>query len=142
MKKLTIIILALFFMPFYNVAQDKDMKKLFNHYKNKPGFELEVEDSDLDFDTDSDFDILNFLDEVEHIYILEYDRKKGNQDDLNSFRKKLDKIITKKDFKTMMDISGEGQVMILTRKKNDKTSDFLLVTKDEEEAMFIWASSD
>ncbi len=142
MKKITIILSFLFLLPMLNQAQDRDMKKLFNQYKNRPGFELEIEDSDIDMDIDGDFDMLNFLDKVENFYILNFEMKKGNQDDLDAFKNKLEKLIAKKEFKSMIDISSDEVVRILTRKNNDKTSDFLLITEGDDEAMFFWASSE
>lgn len=142
MKKITIILSFLFLLPLLNQAQDRDMKKLFNQYKNTPGFELEIEDSDIDMDIDGDFDMLNFLDKVENFYILNFEVEKGNQDDLDAFKNKLEKLIAKKEFKSMIDISSDELVRILTRKKNDKTSDFLLITEGDDEAMFFWASSE
>ena len=141
MKKITIILSVFFLLPLLNQAQDKDMKKLFNQYKNTPGFELEIEDSDIEMDFDGDFDMLKFLDEVENIYILNFENKDGNLEDLQTFKKKLEKLILKKDYKSMIDISGDGEVRILTRKNNDKTTDFLLITTDEDDAMFFWASA-
>jgi hypothetical protein len=92
-------------------------------------------------DFDGDFDMLNFLDSVESIYILNFEFKKGKQDDLDAFKKKLEKIISKKEYKSMIDISSDEVVRILTRKKIDKTTDFLLITEGEDEAMFFWAST-
>jgi hypothetical protein len=141
MKKIAIIISVVFLLPIFGQSQDKDMKKLFNQYKNVSGFELEVEDSNIEMDFDGDFDMLNFLDSVESIYILNFEFKKGKQDDLDAFKKKLEKIISKKEYKSMIDISSDEVVRILTRKKIDKTTDFLLITEGEDEAMFFWAST-
>ena len=142
MKKIAIILSVFFLLPLLNQAQDKDMKKLFNQYKNTPGFELEIEDSDIEMNFDGDFDMLNFLDKVENFYILNFEMKKGSKDNLNAFKNKLEKLIAKKEFKSMIDISSDEVVRILTRKNNDKTSDFLLITEGDEEAMFFWASSE
>lgn len=141
MKKIAIIISVIFLLPSLGQSQDKEMKKLFNQYKNISGFELEVESSNIDMDLDGDFDMLKFLDEVEKIYILNFEKKDGNLSDLHTFKKKLEKIIIKKDYQSMIDISGDGEVRILTRKRNDKTTDFLLITTDEDDAMFFWASA-
>jgi len=143
MRNIAIILSLVFLMPFCNLAQDRDMKKLFNQYKDKPGFELEIEDPEMDMDFDGDIDILNFLDKVENLYILNFEFDKGDKDDLTSFKNKLEKLIEKKDFKSMVDISGEGHVRILSRRGDGKnTSDFLLITEDEDDAMFFWASGE
>jgi len=42
-----------------------------------------------------------------------------------------------------LDIDGDGKVQILIRKdKNDKATDYMVVTEGEEDAVFIWASSE
>jgi len=143
MRNIAIILSLVFLMPFCNLAQDRDMKKLFNQYKDKSGFELEIEDPEMDMDFDGDIDMLNFLDKVENLYILNFEFDKGDKDDLTSFKNKLEKLIEKKDFKSMVDISGEGHVRILSRRGDGKnTSDFLLITEDEDDAMFFWASGE
>ena len=61
----------------------------------------------------------------------------------NDLKKLLNKLIDKKGFKTMIDIDGEGSVRILTRKsENDKPTDYLIITEDEDDAVVIWASTD
>ncbi len=133
MKNIAIILSLLFLMPFCNLAQDRD----------KPGFELEIEDPEMDIDFDGDIDIFNFLDKVQNLYILNFEFDKGDKDDLTSFKNKLEKLIEKKDFKSMVDISGEGHVRILSRRGDGKnTSDFLLITEGEDDAMFFWASGE
>lgn len=141
MKNIAIIVSVFFLLPLMNYAQDKEMKKLFNHYKNIAGFDLEIEDSNIDMNFDEDFDMLNFLEAVENIYVLNFEKDKGKKSDLDRFKQKLEKYISKKDYISMIDITGEGTVRILTRKINDKTSDVLLITEGEGEAMFFWASS-
>ena len=143
MKNIAIILSILFLMPFCNLAQDRDMKKLFNQYKNKPGFEMKIEDPEIDIDFDGDFDLLKFLNKVENLYILNFEHKTGDKDDLASFKNKLEKLIVRKNFKSMVDISGEGRVRILMRRNdNDDTSDFLMIIEGDDEAMFFWASGE
>ena len=141
MKKITIILLILLSIPIVNQAQDRDIKKLFNQYKNTKGFEYEKADSDMEFDGDWDFG--NFLGNIEGIYILSFDKEKGNAGDLSKFTAKFNKLMDRKDFTTMLDIDGDGKVQILIRKdKNDKATDYMIVTEGEEDAAFIWASSE
>lgn len=141
MKYITIILAFLFAIPFLSEAQDRELEKLFNQYKNKAGFELEKADADMDFDGDWDFG--EFLGNIEGIYILGFEKDKGNKNDLNSFQEKFNRLIKKKEFKSMLDIESDGKVQILVHKdKNDQTTDYILVTEDEEDAAFIWASSE
>lgn len=143
MKKLTGILIALILTPLFTHAQDRDLKSLFNRYKNVKGFELKIEDPGVDIDFDGDFDFFRFLDKIENLYILNFDQDKGDPGDLESFSRKLDKLIEKKGFKSVLDISGEGTVKILTRKNNsDQTTDLLLITKGDDDAMYFWASGE
>jgi len=141
MKRLKGILIVLILLPLWTHAQDRDLKKLFNRHKNVKGFELKIEDPGIDIDLDGDFNFFRFLDKVENLYILNFDRDKGDKDDLKSFGRKLDKLIEKKNFKSMLDLSGDGTVRILTRKSNNgHTSDLLLITKGDDDAMYFWAS--
>ncbi len=143
MKNTAIILAMLFVIPFTMLAEDNDLKKLLNKYKNVPGFDLELTDPDIDLDLDGDWGFGDFLNEVSKVYILDFDKKKGDPDELESFQSKLNKLIDKKGFKTMIDIEGEGSVRILTRKsENDKTTDYLIITEDDDDAVVIWASTD
>jgi len=142
MKKLTGILIAVILIPLLTHAQDRDLKNLFNKYKNVEGFEMKIKDPHIDIDSDGDFDFLRFLDKVENLYILNFDHDKGDRNDLETFTNKLDKLIEKKEFKSMVDVSGEGTVRILIKKNNDdQTTDLLLITKDDD-AMFFWASGE
>ena len=92
---------------------------------------------------DGDWDFGKFLGKIKGIYILSFDKEKGNAGDLSKFTTKLNKLMYKKDFTTMLDINGDGKVQILIRKdKNDKATDYIVVTEGEEDAAFIWASSE
>ena len=143
MKNTAIILAMLFVIPFAMLAEDNDLKKLLNKYKNVPGFDLELTDPDIDLDLDGDWSFGDFLNDVSKVYILDFDKKKGNAGDLEEFHSKLNRLIDKKGFKTMIDISGEGSVRILTRKsENDKPTDYLIITDDDDDAVVIWASTD
>lgn len=142
MKSIIILFALIIFIPFTQHGQDKDLKKLFNQYKNVAGFELESEAGEIDMNLDGDWDFASFLNDIENIYVLEFDKGKGKVDDLKSFQSKLDKLIVKKEFKSMFDIEGESSFGLYTRKGGeDKTTDVLLVTSGDEESSFIWLSS-
>ena len=141
MKNIAIILAILFSIPLVFQAQDRDLQKLFSQYKNTKGFEYEKADSDMEFDGNWDFG--EFLGNIEGIYILSFDKEKGNAQDLSKLTAKFNKLMDNKNFKTMLDIDGDGKVQILVRKdKNEKATDYIIVTEDEEDAAFIWASAD
>lgn len=139
-SKIIYLLVFLFAIPLIGLTQDRDLQKLFNQYKNKPGFEFETANPDMDIDGNWDFG--EFLDKIEELYILSFDKSKGQLNDLESFNTKFNKLLEKKEFKTMVDIVGDGKVQILLRKdKNDKTRDCIIATEDEDDAAFIWASA-
>ncbi len=137
MKKATIILLAIVF-PLFMIAQTSGVEKLFKKYENVKGFELEVTDSNIDIDLDGDAGFLNFLDEAESFYILNFEFGNGNQEDLKSFKAKLNKTIDKEDYTTILDMSGEEEFRLLVLKgKADKINAILMITSDEDDASFI-----
>jgi hypothetical protein len=140
MKRIAIIMALLVIIPIAMFSQDKEMVKLFNQYKNVKGFELQDVNPDIDFDNDVEYNIGSFLDKVEKIYILSFDNAIGNKTDLNTFSNKLDKLLEKKKFESMLDVGGDSKVAILMRKgKDDKISDFFLTAIGDEDATFVWA---
>jgi hypothetical protein len=142
MKRIAVILAILIALPIVTYAGDNDLKKLFTKYKSESGFELEIGDPDIDFDFDGDWSFGDFLNDIENFYILQFDSEKGNLKSLQSFKTKLEKLIDKKSFETLIDIGGEGKVQILSRKNSaGKTSDYLIITEDEDDATIIWASS-
>jgi hypothetical protein len=137
MKKATIILLAIVF-PLFMIAQTSGVEKLFKKYENVKGFELEVTDTNIDIDFDGDAGFLNFLDEAESFYILNFEFGNGNQEDLKSFKAKLNKTIDKEDYTTILDMSGEEEFRLLVLKgKADKINAILMITSDEDDASFI-----
>ena len=140
MKRIATILAIAIIIPLASFTQDNEMAKLFRQYKNVQGFEMTEFDPDLDINGEDEFDITSFLDEVEKIYILSFNSENGNTADLNDFTTKLDKLLEKKNFETMIDVDSESKVRVLMRKdKNDKLSDFLISSVDNDEASFIWA---
>lgn len=143
MKNFVILISILFLLPMTNFGQDKDMKNLFEKYKNVSGFEMDTDDIDFDMDTDGDFDLANFLNDAKMVYVLEFDKDKGKSSDLDAFYAKLEKLIDKKNYKTVIDIEGTSRFRLLNRKNgNDDTSDMLMITEGKEEYVFIYAGTD
>lgn len=137
MKKATIILLAIAF-PLFMIAQSGSVEKLFKKYENKEGFELEISDTNIDIDFDGDAGFLNFLDEAEAFHVLNFEFGNGNQEDLESFKAKLNKTIDKEDYITIIDLSGEEDFRLLVLKgKNDKVNAILMITSDEDDASFI-----
>ncbi|MCB2208999.1 MAG: DUF4252 domain-containing protein [Bacteroidetes bacterium] len=137
MKKATIILLAIVF-PLFMIAKTSGVEKLFKKYENVKGFELEVSDTNIDIDFDGDAGFLNFLDEAESFYVLNFEYSTGNREDLNSFKAKLNKNIDKADYTTILDLSGEEEFRLLVLKgKDDKIDAILMITSDEDDASFI-----
>jgi hypothetical protein len=136
MKKATIMIMAMVF-PILMIAQTGSIEKLFKKYEKYKGFELEVSDTNIDLDVDGSSGLMNFLDEAESFYILNFEYNEGDAEDLETFRSKLNKTIKKDEYNTMLDISGEDEFRIMVLKKDDMIETILMVTSDEEDAAFI-----
>lgn len=142
MKRITILLVVLLVIPLLSQAEDNDLKKLFTKYKSETGFELEISDPEINLDFEGNWNFGDFLNDIENFYILQFDKEKGNLKSLQTFQSKLEKLIDKKSFESIIDIDGDGKVQILSRKnEKGKTIDYLIITKDEDEALFIWASS-
>jgi hypothetical protein len=137
MKKATIILLAIVF-PLFMIANTGGVEKLFKKYENVKGFELEVTDTHIDIDFDGDAGFLKFLHEAESFYILNFEFGNGNQEDLKSFKAKLNKTIDKEDYTTILDMSGEEEFRLLVLKgKADNINAILMITSDEDDASYI-----
>ncbi len=79
MKKATIILLAVAF-PVFMFAQTSSMEKLFKKYEKYQGFEMEVSDTSIDLDFDGDSGFMQFLDEAESFYVLNFEYGEGDTD--------------------------------------------------------------
>ena len=140
MKTATIMIMSLLF-PILMIAQENSIEKLFKKYKNVDGFELELSDSDIDIDNDGDSNFMQFLDDIEKMYVLNFDAEEGDKEDLNSFTSKLNKLIEKDDYTSVIDISSEEKFSLLRRKgKDDKVMEVLMLMEGDDESSFIFAA--
>ena len=140
MKTATIMIMSLLF-PIMMIAQANSIEKLFKKYKNVDGFELELSDSDIDIDNDGDSNFMQFLDEIEKMYILNFDTEEGDKEDLKTFTSKLNKLIEKGDYTSVIDISSEEKFNLLLRKgKDDKVVEVLMLMEGDDESSFIFAA--
>lgn len=140
MKKVIYLAAMLLIVPAVCMGQNKEMKKLFNRYDDVSGFTLKTEEADIDIDMDGDFS--RFLEELDDIYVLKFNKDKGNLSDVDAFESKLLKICDKNGFYSMFDIESEGSVKMLSAKnKEDQTTDYLLITHGDEQSMFLWATS-
>jgi hypothetical protein len=139
--RILVIISILALLPSVFLGQDKEMKRLFNQYEDVTGFSLKSEDPDIDLDLDGNFS--DFLNNVDNIYVLKFDKDKGRLSDRDAFESKLVKLCNKKDFSTMLNIEGEGSVKMMSRKNNkEETTDFLMITHGDDESMIFWATAD
>lgn len=142
MKNRIRYIVLIVLLPILGLSQNHSINKLFDKYEKVKGFELESGDSDIDFEIDSDNDFAGFLNDMNDFSVLSFEKEIGRKDDLNTFKTKLNKIIGKDDFESILDIQSDGGFRLLTRKDiNGKTSDYLMIIEDEEDASFILASA-
>lgn len=123
-------------------AQKSEMVKLFNKYADKPGFELKVVKPGVDIEMEEMNDFMSFIDGAKEVYILECEFEDGNTTDHTNFKSKMNKIINKYDFNSLMEVNdAEDDVKIMLRKDESGTvTDFLLLTSDDEEGNYIWVT--
>lgn len=141
MKNIILVAALLLTIPVVIHAADKDFKKLFNKYESVSGFELSKEDANIDLDFDGEWGFGDFLDEVKIFYILTFDTENGSISKKNAFRDKLNNLMDQKGFDALIDIDGDGTVKILSRKDSDgKTTDYIVITEGDDEAIYMWAS--
>ena len=141
MKKVTIMLLAIVF-PIFMIAQSDSLEKLFKKFEKYEGFELEVSDTDIDLDFDGDSGFMKFLDEADSFYVMNFEYGEGNMNDLDSFKTKLNKIIDKEDYTTILDLSGEEEFRLLVQKeKGNQINTILMITTDEDDASFIYITN-
>ena len=136
MTKATIEILAMVF-PVLMMAQLGSMEKLFKKYEKCQGFELEVSDTNIDLDIYDGSGFMNFIDEAESFYVLNFEYGSGDERDLEIFKTKLDKLIEKNNYSTMLDLSGEEDFRLLVLKDGETIDSMLMMTSDEDDAAFI-----
>lgn len=140
MKRIASMLAIVFILPLAGFPQDPDLAKLFNQYKNVQGFELSEFDPNINISIEEELALASFLDEVEKIYILNFNHETGKISDLNEFTEKLYKLLKKKKFESMIDVNSDEKVAIRMRKgNNEKYSDFFIAAIDNEDASFVWA---
>jgi hypothetical protein len=143
MKNITIALVILFLVPATCISQESALKNLFEKYKNRSGFDLDKEDTSINIDFDSDFDLGKFLNKIDKMYVLNFEHHEGDKDDLVSFKAKLNKIIDKENYATMIDIKGDEKFAMLVRKDDSgQTMDVLMISEEDNESTFIWAGAD
>ena len=141
MKKLIITLLVVLIIPTMLFSQDKQMKKLFNNYKNVSGFSLETSTSDMDIDLGTNSDFTKLLNNIKEIYILKFDNDKANSQSIDKFEKEINKLIDKNSYNSLFDISSDGVFkMLIKRDKNDEPTDLVIITKGDTDSMYLWAT--
>ena len=141
MKNLIITLIAILIIPTSLFSQDKQMKKLFNNYKNVSGFSLETSTSDMDIDLGTNSDFTKLLNNIKEIYILKFDNDNANSQAINKFEKEINKLIDKNSYNSLFDISSDGVFkMLIKRDKNDEPTDIVIITKGDTDSMYLWAT--
>ena len=140
MKKVTIMLLAIAF-PVFMIAQTGSVEKLFKKYETYQGFELELSDTDIDIDSDGNSNFMQFLDEIENIFVLNFDAEEGDKEDLKTFTSKLNKLNEKSNYTPVIELSGEEEFSLLLRRgSDDKVMEVLMLIEEDDESTFIFAA--
>lgn len=141
MKNIILALAIIFAIPLTGSAHDNDLKKLFEKYKKVAGFDLQIEEPDINFDIDGDWDLGSFMNNLGLIYVLDFEHHEGDADDLATFKNKLKKITDKKNYSTMVDIDGDERFALMIYKNDQgQTTDVLMISEEDNESTFIWAT--
>jgi hypothetical protein len=138
MKSNVLIIMVLFCVPSFLIAQNSAVDKLFDKYSEKEGFTTvlisqymfemfkNIETEDKDFD--------NMVKGLKSIRILTVDNAKLAPAGIN-FYKEIMKDLPVNDYKELMVIKGKGQdVKFLIKEVQGKISELLLVSGGQSNA--------
>ncbi len=143
MKKIILSISFLLFAAVVVQAQQHDLKKLFDRYQKVDGFSMKSIKPGIDIESDEMNLMTSFISNANDMYILEFEADKGDADDYKDFSAKLNKIIKKNHFESMMEVNDEDDKVVIYFSKSgtDSITDFLLITSEEDEAVVIWATT-
>lgn len=144
MKRIIITLIIVFSAFSMIQAQKSEMVKLFNKYADKPGVELTTVKPGVDIEMEEMNNFMSFIDDAKQIYILGFEFDESDSMDHDNFKSKLNKIIKKYEFSSLMEVNDEeDDVKIMLRKdKSGNVTDFLLLTSDEEEGNYIWVTAE
>lgn len=142
MKKLFFTIAIVLFASLITQAQQKNMKKLFNNFKTTQGFSVKIVDPEIDINIEHMNTFAHFINDANHVYILQFEYDEGEKSDYQDFIFKLNKLIKKLEFESVMEVSDDDDnVKILLRKNKDqKVSDFILINDESDEGTVVWAT--
>ncbi len=140
MRKISAIIISCL-LPAITIGQTGGIEKLFKKYKKVEGFQLEITKTEGDINTDNKGTLFQFLNEIDEIYVLNFNYGEGDLAQLKTFKLKLQKLIDKDDYMPVIELSGEDDFRILLRKGRDNdVTEVLMISADEEESSFILAT--
>lgn len=146
MKKLIVRIatIALIVFPLMLNAQKSSIEKLYEKYSGELGYtsvniSKEMFQLMMAFDTGNNEDakdIQDVIDNLNGMKILKYDADKG--DEMPKFRKEVNDILEKKDFKELMVVVEEGQkIRFMISKKGEDIIELLLIADEGDELAVI-----
>lgn len=122
-------------------SQDKQMKKLFKDHENVSGFSLGTGTSNFDIDVDKDSDFMKLFNNIKEIYILKFNDVEASNHDIDKFKKEINKLIDKKNYNSLLDITSDGVFKILIRRnKNDEPTDMIIIKEGDDGSMYLWAT--
>lgn len=143
MKKNILIIGIMLLATVMVQAQHRELKKLFKNIENVDGFSLKILDPEIDIEVETMNTFSHFINDAKHIYVMKFDEEKGKTSNYQKLHAKVEKIIEKYNFESMMEVGDDGEnVKIFLRKnKKERVSDFLLITDDGDEGAIVWATT-
>ncbi len=132
---LSLIIVA----PVIMLSQNSKMEKLFNKYKDADGFELTVTDSDINMGTDESLNFTKMLNSISNIYIMNVDTSKDKSGKSEKFFSKMKALADKDGFKSMIEVSDEGDFSLLLKSDESGAAiEMLLISYGDDSPMCMW----
>ena len=142
MKKLSVLIALILFLPIFAQAQGK-FDHIIKKYQGKKGITTVNLTGDM-FETlreTSDEEGQDIPNGIEGMLILTYEKKVAGRD--YPLYSEILEVIKKEDYKTLMSVNdSEERVNIYVRKDKKEIREFLLLVSEPGEVTFIWMTGE
>lgn len=150
MKKIIIFIIGFcFFLPALLMSQKTPATKLFNKYKNNKAVSSMIISSDafeINPGSDEKTNKLKILSEqIEKIYILNFDPDNSSSQEINSFKEKFNKVVKEKRYEELFSINVDDGVMIsayIVKGNGNKIKESVFFINSDKRKMMILATGD
>ncbi len=150
MKKSIIFIIGFcFFLPVFLMSQKTPATKLFNKYKNNEAVNSMIISTDafeINPGTDEKINKLKLLSEqIEKIYILNFDPDNSSSQEINSFNEKFKKVVKEKRYEELFSLNVDDGVKIsayIVKGHGNKIKESVFFINSDERTMMVVATGE